>query len=317
MTQTLSFPNLGIELNINRVAFSIFGLDIYWYGIIVTLGCVLGYIYLMKNVHKVGIKGNDIENIIFFSVIAGFIGARIYYVIFQWENMFKTDPMKIFAFRDGGLAIYGGIIGSIGVGWILCRLKKVPFLPLIDAATPALILGQAIGRWGNFFNIEAFGGNTTLPWGMTSPQITNHLLSVQTTSELAALGQIVDPYAPVHPTFLYESLWNLVGFLILAFLIFPKRKFDGQIALSYAAWYGLGRAFIEGLRTDSLIFSIGSLTLRVSQVLSVIVCILAIVLIFIVQLKIKRSDYKLYVNTVKNTSEGDNLANIQDNDDKN
>ena len=154
-----------------------------------------------------------------------------------------------------------GIIGALIVAFIVCRAKKLPMLPVADAAFPGVMLGQAIGRWGNFFNMEAFGTNTTLPWGMTSDTISNYLSRHQ--ASLLAQGVTVDPGLPVHPTFLYESVWNLIGVAILLLWLFPRRSYDGQITLGYTAWYGLGRFFVEGLRTDSLMWG----SVRVSQAL--------------------------------------------------
>lgn len=187
---------------------------------------------------------------------------------FQWDN-YKDNLKEIFNLRGGGLAIYGGIIGALIVAFIVCRIKKLPMLPVADAAFPGVMLGQAIGRWGNFFNMEAFGTNTTLPWGMTSDTISAYLSRHQ--AALAAQGIMVDPTLPVHPTFLYESLWNLIGVAILLLWLFPRRSYDGQITLGYTAWYGLGRFFVEGLRTDSLMWG----SVRVSQALGGVLFIVA------------------------------------------
>ncbi len=304
----LSFPALGIELNINRVAFSLFGLDIYWYGIMIALAYFLGYVFFTKNIEKAGIPIAKAEQVLFFATIGGVVGARLYFVIFQWDTLYKDNPMDIFAIRDGGLAIYGGIIGALLVGAIVARYKKLPVLPMLDVAMPAILLGQGIGRWGNFFNIEAFGGNTTLPWGMTSPVITNYLSSPNIKAELALLGQTVDPNMPVHPTFFYEFVWNLLGFFVLYKFVFKNRKFDGECALGYVVWYGMVRLVIEGLRTDSLLLTVGDVTVRVSQILSIVGCIAAVITIIVVRQRLKNSTYTMYVDTeasreaIKNTS---------------
>ena len=201
-------------------------------------------------------------------MVGAIVGARAYYVAFQWDN-YKDNLKEIFNLRGGGLAIYGGIIGALIVAFIVCRIKKLPMLPVADAAFPGVMLGQAIGRWGNFFNMEAFGTNTTLPWGMTSDTISAYLSRHQ--AALAAQGIMVDPTLPVHPTFLYESLWNLIGVAILLLWLFPRRSYDGQITLGYTAWYGLGRFFVEGLRTDSLMWG----SVRVSQALGGVLFIVA------------------------------------------
>lgn len=258
--EILRFPALGWELPINRVAFSIGGLEIYWYGIIIAVGFGLGlWVYLSHN-RTCGIHPDEGLDIILWAMIGAIVGARAYYVAFQWDN-YKDDLKEIFNLRGGGLAIYGGIIGALIVAFIVCRAKKLPMLPVADAAFPGVMLGQAIGRWGNFFNMEAFGTNTTLPWGMTSDTISNYLSRHQ--ASLLAQGVTVDPSLPVHPTFLYESVWNLVGVAILLLWLFPRRSYDGQITLGYTAWYGLGRFFVEGLRTDSLMWG----SIRVSQAL--------------------------------------------------
>ncbi len=279
MTETLKFPGLGLEFDLNRVAFTVGEFPIYWYGIIFALAFIAGFAFFHYNIKKVGVHPNVGFDVLFWAVIGGLVGARLYYVVFQWEALYADDPMKIFAVRDGGLAIYGGVIGAVLVGYIACRIKKIPLLPVLDVGLPALLLGQAIGRWGNFFNIEAFGSNTTLPWGMTSTGIEAYLNRPDVVAELEKLGQVVVPTMPVHPTFFYEFLWNLIGFFILAFVLLPRRKFDGQVAIEYMVWYGLGRAVIEGLRTDSLVAETPFGLIRVSQVLAFALFALGIIAI--------------------------------------
>ncbi len=258
--EILRFPALGWEIPINRVAFSIGNLDIYWYGVIIAVGFGMGlWVYLSHN-RSCGIHPDEGLDIILWAMVGAIVCARAYYVAFQWDN-YKDNLKEIFNLRGGGLAIYGGIIGALIVAFVVCRIKKLPMLPVADAAFPGVMLGQAIGRWGNFFNMEAFGTNTTLPWGMTSDTIAAYLSRHQ--AALAAQGVMVDPTLPVHPTFLYESLWNLIGVAILLLWLFPRRSYDGQITLGYTAWYGLGRFFVEGLRTDSLMWG----SVRVSQAL--------------------------------------------------
>ena len=258
--EILRFPGLGWEIPISRVAVSIGSLEIYWYGVIIAVGFGLGlWVYLSHN-RSCGIHPDEGLDIILWSMLGAIVGARAYYVAFQWDH-YKDNLKEIFNLRGGGLAIYGGIIGALIVAFIVCRSKKLPMLPVADAAFPGVMLGQAIGRWGNFFNMEAFGTNTTLPWGMTSDTISNYLSRHQ--AALLAQGVVVDPAMPVHPTFLYESLWNLIGVAVLLLWLFPRRSYDGQITLGYTAWYGLGRFFVEGLRTDSLMWG----SVRVSQAL--------------------------------------------------
>lgn len=266
--EILRFPRLGWEIPISRVAVSIGSLEIYWYGVIIAVGFGLGlWVYLSHN-RSCGIHPDEGLDIILWSMLGAIVGARAYYVAFQWDH-YKDNLKEIFNLRGGGLAIYGGIIGALIVAFIVCRSKKLPMLPVADAAFPGVMLGQAIGRWGNFFNMEAFGTNTTLPWGMTSDTISNYLSRHQ--AALAAQGVMVDPGLPVHPTFLYESLWNLIGVAVLLLWLFPRRSYDGQITLGYTAWYGLGRFFVEGLRTDSLMWG----SVRVSQALGGVLFIVA------------------------------------------
>ena len=268
----LRFPGLGLEFPVDRVAISIGNFNIYWYGIIIAVAFAMGlWVYLSHN-RRCGIHPDEGLDVILWAMLGAIVGARAYYVAYRWEN-YRDNLAEIFNLRGGGLAIYGGIIGAVLVAFIVCRIKKLPMLPVMDAAFPGVLLGQAIGRWGNFFNMEAFGCNTTLPWGMTSAPIADYLSRHQ--AELYAQGIAVDPSLPVHPTFLYESVWSLIGVAILLLWMFPRRSYDGQIALGYMAWYGLGRFFIEGLRTDSLMWG----PVRVSQALGGILFLLGTALL--------------------------------------
>ncbi len=247
MEHTIGFPNLGLEFTLNRVACSVFGKDIYWYGIIICVGFILAALYVNSRTKDFGITSDNLTDCLIICVPLGIICARIYYVVFEW-SYYAQHPDEIIAIWKGGIAIYGGIIGTLIGLYVYSRVKKLSFASLCDLAAFGLLIGQCIGRWGNFVNGEAHGGPTTLPWGMT-----------------------IDDQSMVHPTFLYESLWNLIGFILLHFYS-KKRKFKGEMALLYVAWYGAGRAWIEGLRTDSLY--IGSM--RVSQLLAILSCIAAI-----------------------------------------
>lgn len=249
MEHAISFPALGLDFQINRVAANIFGKDIYWYGIIICIGFVLAALYVNARVKEFGATSDNLMDCLIICVPIGIICARIYYVIFEWDY-YSQHPNEIIAVWNGGIAIYGAVIGVVIALYIYSRVKKLSFVSLCDLAAFGLLIGQCIGRWGNFVNAEAYGGPTDLPWGMS-----------------------IDGAAAVHPTFLYESVWNLVGFIALHFYS-KKRKFPGEMALLYVAWYGLGRAWIEGLRTDSLYIG----TLRVSQVLAAISCIVAVAL---------------------------------------
>lgn len=264
---TISFPRLGIEIPVYSEAFSIFGLSIKWYGIMIFLGLALAVIYCFRRMKEFGLD----DDRAFDAVIAGGIGAvicaRLYYVIPNWSQ-FSGNPVQIFNIRSGGLAIYGGLIGAVLIGTVAAKIRKVKLLPLLDLAGMGFLIGQSIGRWGNFFNHECFGSNTTLPWGMTSPKIQADL-KANAYAIFNATEVTVDPALPVHPCFLYESLWCALGFLLLH-LYSKRRKFDGELFFMYIGWYGLGRVFIEGLRTDSLMAG----HLRISQILAG-VCVIA------------------------------------------
>jgi phosphatidylglycerol:prolipoprotein diacylglycerol transferase len=254
---TISFPGLGIDgINPPRtLPFTIFGRSIYLYGLIIALGFLLGILYLRKRAKDFGTNFDLITDAILFAVPAAIICARIYYVAFRW-NMYKDDPISALYIWEGGIAIYGGVIGAILGLLLFAKVKKQKLTPYLDLMALGLLIGQCIGRWGNFFNREAYGaaiqGSFFLRMGIEE------------------LGGRVNYW---HPTFLYESLWNLVGFLLLHRLS-KKRKYDGQTFLQYLAWYGLGRAWIEGLRTDSLY--IGSTGLRVSQLLAAVSFVAAV-----------------------------------------
>ena len=282
--EILRFPGLGWELPISRVALSIGNLDIYWYGVIIAVGFGLGlWVYLSHN-RTCGIHPDEGLDVILWAMVGAIVGARAYYVAFQWDN-YKDNLKEIFNLRGGGLAIYGGIIGALIVAFIVCRIKKLPMLPVADAAFPGVMLGQAIGRWGNFFNMEAFGTNTdTALFRMWSVKIRDTLAA--SSADLAAKGVTVDPEVPVHPTFLYESLWCVLGFLILNYIVHKHRSFKGEIFVLYGVWYGVERMVVEGMRTDSLY--IGSTSIRVSQVLSAVIAVVALVYFIVVMVKKKQ-----------------------------
>lgn len=257
MNSYISFPNLGLELNVDNVAFSVFGKDVYWYGIIIAMGFALAVFVGLYLAKKYGMKAETIFDIVIFGAPTAIICARAYYVAFRWDY-YSSHPEDIIKIWNGGIAIYGAIIGAVAVAAIYCRVKKENFRLFVDIGGIGLAIGQCIGRWGNFFNQEAFGGNTDLPWAMTGNKIKSTLYS------LKADGLNVDPKLGVHPTFLYESLWNFV-FIVLALKFFNKRKFDGQMFLFYIIYYGIGRFWIEGLRTDSLYLG----SFRISQLVAI------------------------------------------------
>ena len=255
MNQTVSFPGLGLEFHFNNVAFHIASKPIYWYGILIMLGVILAVAYASARSRQFGIRQDDLYDAVLFAVPLGIVCARIYYVIFEWEQ-YKDNLSEIFATWHGGLAIYGGIIGGIIVIVVLCKVKKIYVMDMLDLFASAVPIGQILGRWGNFFNCEAYGSSTTVPWRMVIGK---------TLEEAGATGN--------HPTFFYESAWNLIGFIILYFSS-KKRKYHGEILLLYLGWYGLGRFFIEGLRTDSLyLWGTG---IRVSQVVALICIIIGL-----------------------------------------
>lgn len=275
----VEFPNLGLKLSIDRVAFQIFGMPVYWYGLLIALGFMAAIFIGTRQAAKFGLKSEDIVDLVLFAAPGAIIGARLYYVIFNWHE-FQGDFYKIINIREGGLAIYGGVIAGILVTYAFCKVRKIQPLKLMDFGAPLLILGQAIGRWGNFINQEAFGHNTNLPWGMTSETVRDYL--IRSKEALAAKGMLVDPNMPVHPTFLYESLWN---FAVFAFLMGyrKKKKSDGEIICLYALLYGAGRFVIEGLRTDSLY----SGSIRISQLVAGIsVCVFAVIFVLLRRRKI-------------------------------
>ena len=266
MTDVISFPGLGLEFEINRVAYSLGSIDIYWYAIIIATGFMLALFFAFKNFPKFGIDSDRAIDVVFFAMIFGIIGARLYYVAFQWDA-YKDNLIEILNIRGGGLGFYGGIIGGI-IGLIIgCKLRGQNILAFLDVAGGAVLIGQGIGRWGNFVNSEAFGSNTNLPWGMTSPKIAAY---IERHSE-EVMGAVMDPNVPVHPTFFYESLWCAIGLLVFCYVM-KNRKFDGQMLLFYLGWNGFGRMIIEGLRTDSLMIG----PFRISQLLGALMFIFAV-----------------------------------------
>ena len=266
MTDVISFPGLGLEFEINRVAFSLGSIDIYWYAVIIATGFMLALFFAFKNFPKFGIDSDRAIDVVFFAMIFGIIGARLYYVAFQWDA-YKDNLIEILNIRGGGLGFYGGIIGGI-IGLIIgCKLRGQNVLAFLDVAGGAVLIGQGIGRWGNFVNSEAFGSNTNLPWGMTSPKIAAY---IERHSE-EVMGAVMDPNVPVHPTFFYESLWCAIGLLVFCYVM-KKRKFDGQMLLFYLGWNGFGRMLIEGLRTDSLMIG----PFRMSELLGALMFIFAV-----------------------------------------
>ena len=245
MTHTIAFPGLGISMEINRVAFTVFGKDIFWYALILLSGFLLGLLFVYNTCEKRGVSKDAVFDIAFWGLIFGLICARIYYVLFDIESL-EGNFWNIFKIWNGGIAIYGSLIGAIGTALVYSVRHKLKPLKVFDVFVPGLLIGQIVGRWGNFVNAEVYGGITTLPWRMT-----------------------INGAAGVHPLFLYESLWNLVG-LIIVLLIRDKKKADGQVFFFYSLWYGVGRFFLEGMRQPQYILWVIPNVLGISQLVALI-----------------------------------------------
>ena len=277
----ISFPMLG-DWSVNPpYSFTVFGFEIYFYGVIIAAAFILAALFCARKAAEFGLTSDDLFDLVIWLIPACIIGARLYYVLFKLDY-FIANPSKMFSLRDGGLAIYGGIIAGVITGIVWSRRKKIPVFAVGDLAAFGLLIGQAVGRWGNFINREAFGAETDVfcRMGLTMP------------------GQET---LYVHPTFLYESLWNLAGLIILCVLSkLGKRKYDGQLFWTYILWYGLGRAWIEGLRTDSLY--IGSTDIRVSQLLAA-VSALAALIVLIINAKKAHKPEDMFVNRKKHEKE--------------
>lgn len=295
----IQFPKMGWEFEIDPTAFTIGGIAIQWYGIFIALGLALAVLYCFPRMKRFGIDADRAIDAVLGGVIGGIIGARLYYVIFNWSD-YKSDSFKdtflaIINTRNGGLGIYGGIIGALLIGILICKIKKIRILPMLDVTVLGILIGQGIGRWGNFVNQEAFGVNTDSFLGMTGGRIQQVInAEMQVGGSMYENGLEMVWSDPVHPCFLYESIWCLLGFVLLAFWS-KRRKYDGQILLMYMAWYGLERAVVEGLRTDSLM--IGSI--RVSQALSIVIFVASVILQIVIGFKVKRDpeSFVLYATT--------------------
>ena len=279
----ISFPGLGIFGLNPPASFSVFGHRIYFYGVLFALGFTLGILYCARRSKDFGLKSDDFYDMVILLIPLSILCARIYFVLFRLDEFSGRPLIAYFAVWEGGIAIYGGIIGGILAIWLVTRRKKLPFLAMLDLTVFGVLIGQIIGRWGNFMNREAFGGQTEIfcRMGLTDPS--GHTIYV-------------------HPTFLYESLWNLVLFLGLWLWVKKgKRKYDGQMSLLYLFFYGLGRAWIEGLRTDSLY--IGHTGIRVSQALSLVLVLFAGALL-LWERRREHPASELWVNRVKAAEEG-------------
>ncbi len=275
MHSPIYFPMFGEKFSVDPANyFEVFGFRIYWYGAIIAIGFVLAVSYALYRKKDFGLTEDNVIDMLLFAVPIAIIGARLYYVVFNFD-LYRGDLASVFRIRDGGLAIYGGIIfGAITV-FVFARVKKIPVGALLDLCSLPLLIGQAVGRWGNFINREAYGAVTDVMWRMG---ITLNDGSV----------------TYVHPTFLYESLWNILGLILLHFWSKKHRHFDGELFLLYLCWYGFGRFFIEGLRSDSLyIFGTG---LRVSQLVAIVTFVASAILLIIINKR--KNNKELYVNRV-------------------
>ena len=296
MEQPVSFPNLGLELD-PPSGLMIGNVSIYFYGVIIALGLFLAVTYALKRLKQFGLLEDDLLDGVLWIVPAAIICARAYYCAFRWEE-FAADPISVLYIWHGGIAIYGGIIGAALCVIIHCKIKKISLPAVLDLVAMGFLIGQCIGRWGNFFNREAFGAYCDNIFAMRLPSSALRIpenASAQLMEAVAMLREQATAgdysgFYQVHPTFLYESLWNLVGFIALHF-ISKKRRYDGQIALCYVAWYGLGRTFIEGLRMDSLYIG----TFRVSQLVAAATCFVAVG-ILLWQAFVPHPAEKLFVN---------------------
>jgi len=310
MINLVAFPGLGLGFALNRVAFTILGRPIYWYGIIIGCGFLLAVMLCSRWAPRFGISSDNVMDLLIAAVPMALIGVRAYYVVFNLDLYRRADGSldwgAIVRFSDGGLAIYGAIIASAIVLLIFCRVKKLSFLAFADLGVHGLLIGQCIGRWGNFMNVEAYGGLTQLPWRMCSESIANQLWSQGLLESEEAYFAILDGTLGVHPTFFYESMWNLVGIFLIYVMGRYARKFDGQLFLTYLFWYGTGRFWIEGLRTDSLYFfglELFGIPLRTSQMVALASAVVGGALL-VWQLRKKHDPAKLFVNRISGEPDG-------------
>lgn len=287
-TTTVFFTALdkGFEVSSVLAEFELFGrpVSIKWYGVIIAFGFTLAALLGGRIAYTWKMSLDKMIDVLIYGTLAGVVGARLYYVFSTWDY-YSAHPGDIFKIWEGGLAIYGGIIGGIIAGFIVCKVEKLNFLNLLDCVGISLLVGQGIGRWGNFANQEAFGTNTSLPWGMKSEKTISYILA--NYDEITSKGIHINAYEPVHPTFLYESLWCLLGVLVLYLLCRKFRLFSGQMILAYGVWYGIERAIVEGLRTDSLY--IANTTIRISQLLSAILAVVCFALLLYFTIKYKNN----------------------------
>ena len=286
MHTMIEFPNLGIYLADVGKSITIFNFDIAFYGITIGIGMLMGILIASWQAKRVGVNPEDIVDLAMYGIVFGIIGARIYYVVFSWD-MYKDEPLSVFNLREGGLAIYGGVIAAIITVIVFGKLKKLSAPLLFDAAGPGLVLGQAIGRWGNFFNREAFGEYTDNLFAMRIP--IDAVRKSDVTELMRTHMETIDgvDFIQVHPTYLYESFWCL-GVLVIMILYTKHKRFDDEIFLIYLLGYGAGRFWIEGLRTDQLLLP--GIGLPVSQVLAAVLVVGSLITIIAMRLKVKKKN---------------------------
>ncbi len=293
----VTFSGIDKVFNVSSVFCEIpFGnntITIKWYGVIIAFGFTLAVLFGGRMAFKWKMDLNKMLDVLIYGTFAAIIGARVYYCIFNWKT-YASNPLKIFQIWEGGLAIYGGIIGGIMAAFIVCKVEKLNFYNLLDMAGMSLLIGQGIGRWGNYANQEAFGGLTTGKFGMMSDKVIDYIYNNQIefdigrfSSYTAVENYIAENNLYVQPTFFYESVWCILGFLLLFIMMKKCRKFSGQLFLSYGIWYGIGRMIIEGMRTDSLY--IGETGIRVSQLLSALIIVVCTALMIINLIKLMKN----------------------------
>ncbi len=277
MNTAINFPHLGIYLDHVGKSISVFGFEIAYYGIIMGSSILLGLFLAEREAKRTGQDPDTYTDMIIYAIIFSIICARAYYVIFSWEN-YKDNLLSIFNLRQGGIAIYGSLIGAVATVYVYCKVKKLSFLQMTDTACMGLVAGQILGRWGNFFNREAFGGYTDGLLAMQLP--VSAVRAHEITDEMWAHVQVIggEQVIQVHPTFLYESLWNL-GVICFLYWYRTRKKFQGELFLVYLLGYGLGRVWIEALRTDQL--QIGNTGIPVSQLLAGVLILFSLCMIFL------------------------------------
>ena len=281
---TIRFPNLNIVLEHVGKEITILGFSIHFYGTIIALGSLAGLAMAMHEAKRTEQNPEDYLDYMLWMVIPAIIGARLYYVIFSWED-YKDNLLSIFAVRQGGLAIYGGVIAAVLVLIIFCKIRRKSFFLMADTMVMGLLIGQIMGRWGNFFNREAFGGYTDGLFAMQIPIADASYTTPELLQKAVTIGGI--DYIQVQPTFLYEGLWNLAVLLLIFFFWRKKKKFDGELLCVYLAGYGLGRCWIEGMRTDQLL--LGSTSIPVSQVLAGVLAIIGISVIVVKRIRMRKT----------------------------